>query len=108
MTSSGARTVWASRIMECVSAALESVEDKGWVTNALKGQYGHLVGAGVNVNIPTTNGPKPYRVVASTLDATGAVVFVAHTTEVVANQLSCIERYMFVDDDEHNHYAAWY
>ena len=107
----GAYTVWATRIMECTHAALQKsdmAESKGWVTNALKGEYGHLIGAGVNVAYPTTNGHEAYRVVAATLDRTGAVVFVAHKTEAILNQLSLITQNMFVDDDEHNHYAAWY
>ena len=117
MKPSAAYGIWSTRIKECVEGALQSAEhaqERNWITNAVKGEYAHLVAAGTSVNMPATdytpNWPKykVFRIAASSLDHTDAVVFVAYSHKAVANQLHVLEKHMFVDDSEHNHYAAWY
>ena len=108
---SSSYSVWSTRIEECVRSALQNGDvdrNRVWHTNAVKGEYAHLVGAGLNVNIPTTDGYKPFRIVASSLDSLGAVVFVAYDTDALPNQLNRLEKHMFVEDNEHSHYMAWY
>lgn len=108
--SSTAYSVWTSRIQECLRNALTSadlVSNREWVTNAVKGEYAHLVAAGTSVACPTTNGHRAFRIAASTMDGTGAVVFIAYRQDAVVNQLPQLLPFMFADDAEHRHHEAW-